>query len=439
MKVYKFGGASVRSAEGVKNLKYIVEDERNGLFIIVSAMGKTTNALEVVVDHFMAGRRQEALKEWATVEAYHATILEGLGLSAGEKSPVQLAPSCVQKLYDDIRAILTNETPTESEFEKWYDAIVSYGELVSTSIISEYLNAAGVPNRWVDMRRALVTDEKFKYANVDMDASTVKLREAVAGDSKNPNDPAPQIFIGQGFIGATPKGETTTLGREGSDYSAAVVASILDADSVAIWKDVIGVLNADPKIFPESTFIPELTYLDAIELAFSGAQIIHPKTIKPLQNKNIPLYVRPFGDKMASGSVIRGEIAAPIEVPILILKRGQVLMQIRPRDYSFVLEEKLGEIFKIFETYNVKVNLVQTSAVNMSLSIDKTRRLDELTRALEGHGFFVTRDEDMELLTIRGYTELYLERYSRVPGIYLAQRTRKILRLMRKAGTPAAI
>jgi aspartate kinase len=172
--------------------------------------------------------------------------------------------------------------------------------------------------------------------------------------------------------------------------------------------------------------------MDAIELAFSGAQIIHPKTIKPLQNKNIPLYVRPFGDKFASGSVIRGEIAAPIEVPILILKRGQVLMQIRPRDYSFVLEEKMGNIFSILEKFNTKVNLVQTSAINMSLSIDKTRRLDELVKALEGHGFFVTIDDNMELLTIRGYTVPYLEKYSRVPGIYLAQRTRKILRLMRK-------
>jgi aspartate kinase len=421
MKVYKFGGASVRSAEGVKNLKHIVEDERTGLFIIVSAMGKTTNALEVVVDHFMAGRRNEAAGEFAAVEAYHATIIAGL-FEGGA------VPAAVQKLYDEARAILANETPAERDFEKWYDAIVSYGELISTTIISEYLNSAGVCNLWVDMRRAVVTDERFKYAGVDMEASGERLRAVVASGI----DSGVNVFVGQGFIGATPKGETTTLGREGSDYSAAVVASVLDADSVAIWKDVIGVLNADPKIFPESTFIPELTYLDAVELAFSGAQIIHPKTIKPLQNKNIPLYVRPFGDKFASGSVIRGEIASPIEVPILILKRGQVLMQIRPKDYSFVLEEKLGDIFAILEQWGAKVNLVQTSAISMSLSIDRTRRLGELVSALEGHGFFVTYDEGMELLTIRGYTLPYLERYSRVPGIYLAQRTRKILRLVRK-------
>ncbi len=419
MKVYKFGGASVRNADGVRNLKHIVEDQTGGLFIIVSAMGKTTNALEKVVDHFMAGRRDEALAEFAASEEYHNGIVADLFGGGG-------IPVAVEKLYGEVRAILSDETPAESDFERWYDRLVSYGELISTTIISEFLNSTGVRNRWIDMRRAIVTDERFKYAHVDMEASGEKLREAVGGDDVD-------VFVGQGFIGGTVGGQTTTLGREGSDYSAAVVASILDAESVSIWKDVIGVLNADPKIFPESTFIPELTYLDAVELAFSGAQIIHPKTIKPLQNKNIPLYVRPFGDKHASGSVIKGQIAAPIEVPILILKRDQVLMQIRPRDYSFVLEDRLEDIFGVLSRYNVKVNLVQTSAVNMSLSIDRTRRVDELVRSLEESGFFVTCDWGMELLTIRGYTREYFERYSNGPGVYLAQRTRKIMRLVRTA------
>lgn len=418
MKVYKFGGASVRSAEGVRNLKQIVEDERGGLFIVVSAMGKTTNALEGVVDNFMAGRKDEALAGFRAVEAYHDGIIEGLFDGGGPSG-------AIREFYDRVRALLTSGTPTEAEFERWYDRIVGYGELLSTTIISEYLNAAGVRNRWVDMRQCLITDANFKYAGVDVETSGVRLREAVAGSDVD-------IFVGQGFIGATARGEATTLGREGSDYSAAVVASILDAESVTIWKDVVGVLNADPKIFPESTFIPELTYLDAIELAFSGAQIIHPKTIKPLQNKNIPLYVKPFGDKHAPGSVIRSETAAPIDVPIMILKRDQVLMQIRPGDYSFVLEEKLGDIFAIFARFNVKVNLVQTSAVNMSLSIDRTRRLDELTGALEEHGFFVTKEQGMELLTIRGYTMPCLERYSRDPEVCLAQRTRNILRIVRR-------
>ncbi len=408
----------MRNAAGVRNLKYIVEDQMGGLFIVVSAMGKTTNSLERVVDGFMAGDRDDATEEFGRIEEYHNSIIEELEMAV---------PAAVKKLYGEVRDVLAHEKPVESEFERWYDRIVSYGELISTTIISEFLNASGVANRWVDMRRALVTDDRFKYANVDMERSEKTLRQAVAGDI--------EVFVGQGFIGGTLSGETTTLGREGSDYSAAVVASILDADSVSIWKDVMGVLNADPKIFPESTFIPELTYLDAVELAFSGAQIIHPKTIKPLQNKNIPLHVRPFGDKHAPGSVIRGEISVPIEVPILILKRGQVLMQIRPRDYSFVLEERMGEIFGVLEKYNVKVNLVQTSAVNMSLSIDRTRRVEELVVALEGAGFFVTCDWGMELLTIRGYTMAYLERYGRGEDLFLVQRTRKIMRLVRRETT----
>jgi aspartate kinase len=417
MKVYKFGGASVKSADGVRNLKYIVEDQSE-LFIIVSAMGKTTNALEEVVDHFMAGNKNAALARFETTVDYHNGIIADL--FDGAEVPV-----AVEKLYNDVRYLVGNGEPTEEGFEQWYDAIVSYGELISTTIISEYLAHAGVANRWVDMRRCFITDDRFKYANVDIKASTAFLGREVEKSAE-------RIFVGQGFIGATIEGATTTLGREGSDYSAAVVASILDAESVSIWKDVIGVLNADPKIFPDSTFIPELTYLDAIELAFSGAQIIHPKTIKPLQNKNIPLYVRPFGDKFASGSVIKGAIASPIDVPILILKRGQVLLTISPMDYSFVLEEKLGDIFAILAEYNIKVNLVQTSAVNMSLSIDKSRRMSELLAKLSSNGFYVKYNEGMELLTIRGYTTPYLEKYSRNDDIYLAQRTRKIVRIVRK-------
>ncbi|MDR2891373.1 MAG: aspartate kinase [Alistipes sp.] len=447
MKVYKFGGASVRSAEGVRNLRHIVEDERGGLFVIVSAMGKTTNALETVVDHFMAGRREEALAAFEVSVAYHNGIVEELfggadvPASVSSSAPVSV-PASVTALYDEARAVLASPTPAGSDFERWYDRIVSYGELLSTTIVSEYLNASGVANRWVDMRECFATDDRFKYASVDMEATEIRLKaivlsealrgEGSASDTGGAGDAGGvNVFVGQGFIGASPAGETTTLGREGSDYSAAVVASALDAESVSIWKDVPGVLNADPKIFPESTFIPELTYLDAIELAFSGAQIIHPKTIKPLQNKNIPLYVRPFGDKHAVGSVIREKIAAPVEVPILILKREQVLMTIRPRDYSFVLEEKMGDIFAVFERFGIKANLVQTSAVSMSVSIDRTRHLDELAGALEAGGFAVRYNEDMELLTVRGYTPECLQRYGRGPEVYLAQRTRRILRIVR--------
>ena len=238
--------------------------------------------------------------------------------------------------------------------------------------------------------------------------------------------------MGQGFIGGAPDGTTATLGREGSDYSAAVVAHILDAESMSVWKDVDGVMNADPKTFPDAVQIPELNYLDTIELAYSGAQIIHPKTIKPLQNKNIPLYVRPFGDKRKPGTVIRG-VSAPVEVPILILKKGQVLLTIRSRDFSFVLEEKLGTIFSLLERYRIKTNLVHNSAVNLSLCVDDTWHIDKAVAALREAGFDVMKAVDMELLTIRGYTEPLFLKYAQIgPKVFIRQTTQSTVRLVRK-------
>lgn len=422
MKVYKFGGASVKSADGVRNLKYIIEDCTEPLFIIISAMGKTTNALEEVVDAVMKGNKAQAAEMMNKVEKYHNGIIEELF-----RQPT--VPASVLKLYKECRQIIDGARPQSRDFERTYDAIVSFGELISTTIISEYLNAHGVNNHWVDMRKCFITDNNHKYANVDIDISTILLGKEVENASEN-------IFIGQGFIGATIGGQTTTLGREGSDYSAAVTASILEAESVSIWKDVIGILNADPKIFPKTSYIPELTYLDAIELAYSGAQIIHPKTIKPLQNKNIPLYVRPFGDKFARGSVIKGKIENPIEAPILILKRRQVLMTVRPQDFSFVLEERLSKIFTLLERYNIKPNLIQTSAVSMNLCVDDSRHTADAVKELTEQGFDVTYDTGMELLTIRGYDTELLEQYSRDNEVvYLAQRTRKIVRIVRKEGS----
>ncbi len=422
MKVYKFGGASVKSADGVRNLKYIVEDCTEPLFIIISAMGKTTNALEEVIDAVMKGNKTQAAALFTKIEDYHNSIIADLF----EKGEV---PASVLKLYKECREVIGGPTPQNTDFERTYDSIVSFGELISTTVISEYLNWRGVRNHWVDMRKCLITDNNHKYANVDIDISSILLAKEIENATEN-------IFIGQGFIGATIGGQTTTLGREGSDYSAAVTASILDAESVSIWKDVVGILNADPKIFPNTSYIPELTYLDAIELAYSGAQIIHPKTIKPLQNKDIPLYVRPFGDKHARGSVIKGEIESPVEIPILILKRRQVLMTIRPQDFSFVLEERLAKIFILLESYNIKTNLIQTSAVSMSLCIDDSRHLSQAVDELSAEGFVVECASGMELLTIRGYDKQQLEQYSRDNDVvFLSQRTRKLVRIVRREGS----
>ncbi len=418
MKVYKFGGASVKSADGVRNLLEIISGESE-IFIIVSAMGKTTNALEAVLESFYAGDRETAMAGFETVKEYHDGVM-------GPLFGCGVRPEAVKRLYEEFEKMIGEGDPASAEYELWYDRMVSYGELISTTIIAEFLNRSGKPTRWVDMRRCFVTDSRHKDADIDIAASAAPFLEVVRRSEE-------RVFIGQGFIGGAPDGETTTLGREGSDYSAAVAANILDAESVSIWKDVEGILNGDPKIFDDVQYIPELTYLDAIELAYSGAQIIHPKTIKPLQNKSIPLYVRPFGDKTRPGSVIKGEIARPIDLPILILKRKQVLISIRPMDFSFVLENRRAAIFAELERYNIKVNLIQSSAVNLSICVDTSRHLAEVVERLKGDGYRVVYNDDMELLTIRGYNRELIDRYAEGDDIYMSQRTRRTVRIVRKS------
>ena len=395
MKVYKFGGASVRNADGVRNLAHIVEGE-DSLFIIVSAMGKTTNALERVFAHMQNGRKEEANEEIKQIQAYHADIIDDLW---GEHTDINE----VTLLFGQLRNIVNDIVYRSTDAELWYDTIVAFGELISTTIISKYLNHIGTRNRWIDMRTTLLTNQRHKDANVDIKASKHRLRASIENTGVG-------VFVGQGFIGGAPDGTTTTLGREGSDYSAAVVANILMAESMSVWKDVEGVLNADPKIFKDAVKIDALNYLDTIELAYSGAQIIHPKTIKPLQNKNIPLYVRPFGDKSKPGTVISGD-AERVNIPIMIYKRDQVLLIIRSKDFSFVMEEKFGEIFSLLDHYRIKTHLINNSAVDLGLCVDASWHIDELIKALEEEDFMVEKIEDVGLLTIRNYNVELYERY----------------------------
>ena len=416
MKVYKFGGASVRNAEGVRNLRNIIDDEQN-LFIIVSAMGKTTNALERVFEGVQRGDCEKSAAEIARLREYHAAIIDDLW-----HGPTRLER--VEALFAELDRVAAETQYRAADAELWYDTIVAFGELLSTTVVSEYLASAGVANHWVDMRRALVTQQRHKDASVDIDASAFRLLAEVEGAAET-------IFVGQGFIGGAPDGTTTTLGREGSDYSAAVVANILGAESMSVWKDVDGVLNADPKTFPDAEQIKELNYLDTIELAYSGAQIIHPKTIKPLQNKNIPLYVRPFGDKRKPGTVIRGT-SAPVTVPILILKKDQVFLTVRSRDFSFVLEEKFATIFSLLERYRIKTNLIHNSAVNLGLCVDNSWHIDEAVAEFRDEGFDVMKVEDMELLTIRGYTDELLAKYGYTPKVFVRQTTQSTARIVRK-------
>lgn len=480
------------SAEGVENLREIVSGAVDGgLLVVVSAMGKTTNALERVTAEFMEGRREEALDALAASEQYHRDICVGLfGPTADGGDAI---PCGAQALFGELRQLISDGTPEESQYDYWYDRIVSYGELASTTIVAEYLNASGIEARWLDIRKCFITDNRHRDANIDLPVSGKLLRgvvDRVYGNG-NPNrnwnwngfgnknedgnrdrcennngdgngngtDPAAaaesftvptgdgvkvtdqrnvnrKVIITQGFIGSTADGQTTTLGREGSDYSAAVAANILDAESLTIWKDVAGILNADPKFFRGTRLIPEMNYLDAIELAYSGAQVIHPKTIKPLHSKDIPLYVRPFLDAAQPGSLISGRTGGLTGTPVLILKKNQVLISVRPNDFSFVLEDKLPDIFELMRRYNIRMNLIQSSAVNLSLCVDESRQLEGFGKELRNHDFRVVYNAGMELLTIRGYDKRAFEKHTAGPGIYLVQKTRRIVRIVREQTPP---
>lgn len=415
MKVYKFGGASVKDAAGVRNLLDIVNGEEE-LFIIVSAMGKTTNALEGVFQAMQQGDTALALERIDASYSYHRTIID-------ELMGADITIEQMNTLFEQLRNTVRNTIYRTSDAELWYDTIVAFGELISTTIISNFLNGHGVKNRWVDMRRVVLTEQRHKDANVNLEATTLRLRREI-------EDGVERVFVGQGFIGGAPDGTTTTLGREGSDYSAAIVANALDAESMSVWKDVDGILNADPKKFPDARKIERLNYMDTIEMAYSGAQIIHPKTIKPLQQKNIPLYVRPFGNKQAAGSVITGDVERAYE-PIMIQKENQVLLDLHSRDLSFVLEEKFATVFAVLERHRIKTNLIHNSAVNLYMSVDESWHIDDAIAELTAEGFDVEKTEDVALITIRYYNDELYDKYASDKRILIRQTTPHSLRFVR--------
>lgn len=410
MKVYKFGGASVKNADGVRNLEQIVRlAGAQDLMVVVSAMGKTTNALERVVEFCEAGKEEAALNQWVDIIDYHVAIMKELGLQPGS----------------DIR--LQGEIPYDpaKTYDENYDQIVSMGELLSTQIIAVYLLKQGLSVEWWNIPQLLRTDNTWREAKVDDAVSSAAIR---AGWER-PNRPA--VVVTQGFIGGTAEGQRTTLGREGSDYTAALLGNYLDAESVTIWKDVPGILNADPRLEPDTVLIPSLRYQDAVELSYSGAQIIHPKTIRPLENKRIPLFVKPFGDPTAKGSCISANEVGPIDVPVYIWRKNQILITMRAKDFAFVLEESLSEIFDIIHRHRLKVSLIQSSAVTISVCVDNTRFVPEALEELKHH-FNVTYNDCLSLLTIRGTTPEILEHAKAGRTIMLSQTTRRTARLVVK-------
>lgn len=411
MKVYKFGGASVNSVERIQNLEKIMQAHMSGpKVVIISAMGKTTNALEKVAEAFFAGNKQEALRLFEQVKQQH--------LNTAKYLLVTHYLDCESRLRDFFTEVewLLHDEPVR-DYDYYYDQIVCSGELFSTAIISAYLNEAGVKNKWIDVRDIIRTDDEFRDAGIDWAFTQQKVDEII-----RPLFDEYPVVLTQGFIGATDENESTTLGREGSDYTAAVFANMLDAESQTIWKDVVSVMNADPRQFPDAVALPELNYNEVIEMAYYGAQVIHPKTIKPLQNKGIPLYVKCFLDPALEGTVIHNR-SLPALPPVIVLKEKQVLIEMSSRDFSFVGEQHVGQLYHLFEKLHIKPNLTQNGAISfLCVMDDRSDKIEKL--ALEAAAVLdVQVKKGLSLLTIRHYTLESVEQLIKGKTVLLRQQT----------------
>lgn len=416
MKVFKFGGASVKDAGGLKRVAEILESAPGQLIVVVSAMGKTTNALEKLVPKLDAGQAEKHICE---IEAYH------LSLAKEVKEPYRDSVNqTLQKDFGDLKKFVKDYP--HKNYDERYDRIVSMGEIISTHIICGYLNGEGILNEWTDARNIIMTDDCHRDAKVDFTKTGKQVKNNMLKAFKQQ-----RIVVTQGFIGFSNKGHVTTLGREGSDYTAAIMAYCTDAESVTIWKDVPGVLNADPKKFKDTVKIDHLSYQDAIELAYYGASVIHPKTIKPLQNKNIPLFVKPFSDPAASGTRIDAN-NTHLSVPCFISKPNQALLSLSSKDFSFIAEENLSYIFESFANIKVKVDMMQHSAINFSVCFDNVPgKLPQLLDAFQDN-YRVLYNDNVELFTIRYYDQATIDKITAGRSILLEQRSRYTVQLVLK-------
>lgn len=419
MKVFKFGGASVNNVDRIKNLASIVQQYRQEpLVVIISAMGKTTNALEKVVESFYAGKQEEALQLFEVIKNQHLTTAKYL--------LVKQYNSCASQLHDFFTEVewLLHDKPVR-EFDYYYDQIVCVGELLSTAIISHFLNEESIVNEWLDVRDILRTDDNFRDAAVD-----IGLTEKRIVDSWQLTvDAGMNIIVTQGFIGSTDENESTTLGREGSDYTAALFANMLNAESLTIWKDVEGVMNADPKQFPEAQLIQELNFNEVIEMAFYGAQVIHPKTIKPLQNKGIPMYVKCFLDPSLPGTIIHKKNIKGLP-PIFVIKEKQILVHLKSRDFSFMGEEPMQQLYAIFAQTRVRPNLIQTGAIGVQICMDDKQDKTDQFAAQAGLLFDVQVEKSLQLLTIRHYEEALLTKMLEGKEVVLLQKTKETVQAL---------
>ena len=418
MKVFKFGGASVNNIERINMVGRILKQfYHEKLLIVVSAMGKTTNALEKVVGAFYNGKKEEALQLFELVKNQH--------LGTAKQLLVTHYLACEEQLKSFFTEAewLLHDDP-QKPYDYYYDQVVCIGELLSTTIISYYLNEIGVKNKWIDVRDVIRTDDSFRDANIEWEVTNSKVSTSILPLFDETN-----FILTQGFIGATDENESTTLGREGSDYTAAVFASMLNAESQTIWKDVSSVMNADPKQFPDAQPITELNYNEVIEMAYYGAQVIHPKTIKPLQNKNIPLYVKCFLDPSLPGTLIHNHPVHHLP-PIIVIKEKQALVEMSSKDFSFVGEHHVGALYHLLEKLKIKPNLTQNTAISFICVLDdRPEKIEKL--AFEVSEIFdVQVMKELSLLTVRHYNKDVFEKLTQGKTILLRQQTTDTIQLL---------
>ena len=416
MRVFKFGGASVKDADGVKNVVNVLRQTGHGnTMVVVSAMGKTTNAMEATVNAYFNDKSALTAAFQETI-AYHDAILRDLFSNNGHE-----VFALVKGLFDEVQGFLAwNKSPN---YNFVYDQVVGYGELISTTILNAYLNDVGIKSNWVDIRDFIKTNDSYRDVSVNWEKTQDRITKGIDKSKLN---------ITQGFLGSDDNNFTTTLGREGSDYTAAILAYCLNADSVTIWKDVPGVLNADPRYFSETQLLNNISYREAIELAFYGASVIHPKTLQPLQQKEIPLHVKSFLNPKDPGTTVGKGVGIEPKVPCFIVKKNQVLMKLSSLDFSFIVEDSISELFKLFHDHKMKVDLIQNSAISFSVCVDnRFGRLEDLLNLLKSR-FKVVHHEGVSLYTIRHFDEKAIESLQNGHEVLLEQRGKETLQLVVK-------
>lgn len=414
MKILKFGGASVKDAEGVKNLEKVLKiTGTSDVLIIVSAMGKTTNALEEVIDHYYHSKHKLQSSIQA-VKKYHNAIL--LDLFENESEPVF---EVVSRLFQELTDFFDRNKSPDYNFV--YDQTVGYGELVSTTIISHYLNHKGIKNNWLDVRELIKTNTNYRNAKVEWSSTQKNIKTAVSLD---------KLIVTQGYIASDINNFTTTLGREGSDYSAAIFAFCLNAKSVTVWKDVPGVLNADPRYFENATLLDQLSYEEAIELSYYGASVIHPKTLQPLQRKEIPLYVKSFLNPKQTGTKIAKNLKLSPNIPCYILRKHQVLISVYSLDFSYIVEENISHIFKLLHLHKMKVHLIQNSAISFSVCIENNfDTLEALLLELKAK-YKVSVEKGVNVFTLRHHNQQAIDEIEKNKRVLLKQITPKTVQIL---------